>query len=186
MRKAVILTLMALAVLAVFLPYPASAAAQPDRAPAWFANTKSVYPDSEYIWVIGNGATTEDAKKQALIEMSRRFHTTVEAISSDISEYQEITGSTKNDFSETIHFNQYSRIESNEDFFGIRFTEGWFNPKRKAYTVLAYINRNEAEKLYHARIETNMVGIHALMSRTAEHGDPLFAVKLLEICGFGE
>ncbi|GHU60926.1 hypothetical protein FACS189445_1880 [Spirochaetia bacterium] len=112
--------------------------------------------------------------------MSRRFHTTVETISSDISEYQEITGSTKNDFSETIHFNQYSRIESNEDFFGIRFTEGWFNPKRKAYTLLAYIKREEAEKLYHARIETNMDSINALMSRAAEDGDPLFAVKLLE------
>jgi hypothetical protein len=170
---------MVLAVLAAFLPYPASAAAQPDTTPAWFANTESVYPDSEYIWVLGDSVTQENAKNQALIEMSQYFHTTVETVTKDIAEYQEIISATENKISEKLYFNQFSRIESNEDFFGISFTDAWFNPKRKEYTILAYINRKDAEAQYHSRIETNMVGIYALMSTVARNEDPIYSGKLL-------
>ncbi|GHV78277.1 hypothetical protein AGMMS49944_00680 [Spirochaetia bacterium] len=151
----------------------------PANVPVWFTNTQLRYPDSEYIWVVGVGAVQEDAKRQAVIEMSQYFHTTVETVSRYITEYREIVSSAKNEFSEKIALDQYSRIESNEDFFGIRFTDVWFNSKRKEYAVLAYINRKDAEKLYHSRIETNMVGINALMADVAQNGDPLYSVKLL-------
>jgi hypothetical protein len=151
----------------------------PDNAPAWLTNTASVYPESRYIRVMGDGDTPEAAKKQAVIEMSRYFHTTVEAVSEEISEYRETISSAKNDYSDKTRFNEYSRIESNEDFFGIGFTDPWFNPQSKVYTALAYINRKEAEKQYHSRIETNMVGINALMAEVARNNDPLYSFKLL-------
>ncbi|GHT82776.1 hypothetical protein FACS1894137_02320 [Spirochaetia bacterium] len=165
------------AIFAGFLSYPA--AAQSDTAPAWFSSTKAVYPDHEYIWAIGDGDTPDGARKQAMVEMSRYFHTTVESVSKDIAEYRETVGSAKNEFSEKISFDQYSRIESNEDFFGMRFTDVWLNPKSKAYAVLAYIDRKEAEEQYHSRIETNMVGINALMADAAQSDDPLYSFKQL-------
>ncbi|MDR0876582.1 MAG: hypothetical protein LBN21_00900 [Treponema sp.] len=151
----------------------------PDRVPTWFTNTRSLYPDSKFIWVKGEAATPENAKEKALIEMSRYFHTTVEAVSEEISEYRETISSTKNEYSDKTQFNEYSRIESQEDFFGIRFTDPWLNPKNKAYTVLAYINRKDAEEQYRLRVETNMVGINALMAAVTQNDDPLYSLKLL-------
>jgi hypothetical protein len=148
-------------------------------APEWVTNTHSVYPESSYIWIMGDGGTPEDAKKKALAEMSRLFHTTVEAVSEELSVYQEIVGSAKNSYSDKTQFNEYSRIESSEDFFGIRFTDAWFNPQSKAYTVLAFINRKEAEEQYRARIETNMAGINALLAAVSEANDSLYSFKLL-------
>ncbi|GHV75414.1 hypothetical protein AGMMS49942_02350 [Spirochaetia bacterium] len=157
----------------------APAGSVPDSAPAWFTNTRSLYPDSKYIWVKGEGGAPEDAKEKALIEMSRYFHTTVEAVSEEISEYRETIGSGKKDFSDKTRFNEYSRIESREDFFGIRFTDPWFNPQSRAYTVLASINLRETEEQYRSRIETNMAGINALMAAVAQAEDPLYSFKLL-------
>jgi hypothetical protein len=150
-----------------------------ENTSAWFTNTSSMYPENTYIRVMGEGGTQEDAKKQAVVELSRYFHTTVEAVSEEISEYRETISSAKNDYSDKTRFNEYSRIESNEDFFGIGFTDPWFNPQSKKYTVLAYINRKEAENQYRSRIETNMVGINALMAAVAKSGDPLYSFKLL-------
>ncbi|GHV28537.1 hypothetical protein AGMMS4952_12440 [Spirochaetia bacterium] len=148
-------------------------------APEWLTETNYLYPESRYIWMIGESSSPEQAKKNAVIELSRQFHTTVEAISEEISEYQETISSAKNKYSDRTRINQYSRIESNEDFFGIRFTDVWFNPLNETYTVLAFINRKEAEEQYRARIETNMVGINALMAAVARSKDPIYSFKLL-------
>jgi hypothetical protein len=147
--------------------------------PSWVTNTRSLFPDSKFIWVKGEGDTPAAANEKALIEMSRYFHTTVEAVSEEISEYRETISSTKKTYSDKTQFNEYSRIESREDFFGIRFTDPWFNPQRNVYMVLAFINRKDAENQYRLRIETNMAGINALMAAVSQSSDNLYSLKLL-------
>ena len=147
--------------------------------PTWVTNTRSLYPESRFIWVKGEGDTPAAANEKALVEMSRYFHTTVEAVSEEISEYRETISSAKSDYSDKTQFDEYSRIESREDFFGIRFTDPWFNPQRNVYTVLAYINRKDAEEQYHSRIATNMAGINALMAAVSQSSDNLYSLKLL-------
>jgi predicted DNA binding protein len=151
-------------------------------APNWFSAPESVYPIGEYIAVTGSGSSEVEAQKQAMIEMSRYFHTTVKAVSEEIGKYFETDRSGVTEYSDSTWFNTSSSVRVEEELLGLRFTPAWFNTNAKEYTVLAYVNRKEAETMYRAKIELGMAALDAAAAGVADTGDTLYRYRVYEKC----
>jgi hypothetical protein len=165
---------------ALILHGVALALAQPDAASAWLSGIKTQYPDRDYISADGQGPSYEDAEKQALVRMAGYFHTTVEAFNETVAAYSELNGNGKTDALSATNITIRNRTESKEDFLGMRVRQERFHTSAGEWVaVFAYIDRKDAEKQYRSRIETNMIGIDALMSEVSQSDDQFESFKVL-------
>ncbi len=123
------------------------------RVPAWFEHKELSYPSEFYISAIGEGATENEAKNNALSQISLFFHTNAEVCNELIKTYNETE--TKNSYSskETTSIVEKAKIRSQAEFFGVQFT-GSFAVKQRIY-VLAFIERESVFKVYEQEIKQN-------------------------------
>lgn len=103
--------------------------------------------NSDYIAYKGRGETVKEAENNALEQISKYFSM---KIHTEGSEYTIVSGNNK---SQTELQNNIF-VESQTELFAVHYTEPVLNKKQKIYEVIAYINREEAWKIYEARIKT--------------------------------
>ncbi len=122
--------------------------------PAWVQNPYNLYPEAEYLAVIGEGDTRRDAESSAAGALSRIFETNVQVDSVAIQRYNEIAKDggyqTENEKSITETVN----IQSQQTLINVQFGDSYLNDTGRYY-VIAYINRNLTAQIYHEKINKN-------------------------------
>ena len=124
------------------------------EVPSWLKNPEKEFPTSQFVRAIGEGTSQKQAQNDALSSISRYFDTKTEVITGSIKEMSATIEGDESRFSSAQAFRQVSSISSSSEFFCVNFTEGFYNEKTGKYSVLAYINKAEAAKIYRDRISS--------------------------------
>jgi hypothetical protein len=110
-----------------------------------------MFPDSGYIAQRGRGKTLKAAEADAAAQIARY-------ISSQVSSTQgyRITATQANgQVVETLETIDQARIKTEIDLFGIRYADGaFYDAARREWHAAAYIERDEAWRVYAPRIQT--------------------------------
>jgi hypothetical protein len=132
------------------------------------------FPDSLFISAIGMGATAKEAEINALSQISYYFKTTVQAEEQLISQYnQVISGKHTEEFRRT-EMGKHVKTSSEAEFRGVRFTDPWYNPETKTWTIRGYINKHEALENYQKRIDTNVTIVAYLVDMSSQQTELLY------------
>jgi hypothetical protein len=142
-------------------------------APEWALNIQAAYPNSEYIAGRGEGKTQEAAEAKALSEISFYFVRQISAERSSRSSWTEQDGvsAAESRTEENI------LVESQTRLVAVRYAEDpWFNPAKKAWETVAYINRDEGWTVYQPNAKRQADALLALAATAETEKEPFNAV----------
>ena len=128
------------------------------EVPQWIKNPEKVFPTSKYIRAIGEGTSIKAAQNAALTNISLFFDTKIEVLTVAVEKMKQ---NEQEQFSSSQDFEQVTNISSAAEFFGIKYTEPYYDKKSDKYSVLCYIDKEEASKVYKSRIDTLMQTINS-------------------------
>lgn len=149
------------------------------EAPSWLKKPEKDYPTSQFVRAIGEGASQKQAQNDALSSISRYFDTKTEVITGSIKEMNATIEGDETRFSSAQAFRQVSSISSSAEFFCVNFTEGFYNEKTGKYSILAYINKNEAAKIYRDRISNLLDAISSYQNYAKTENETFLAAMAL-------
>ncbi|MDO4506606.1 MAG: LPP20 family lipoprotein [Spirochaetales bacterium] len=118
----------------------ASLAFAKPKAPEWMADVNAVYPQNEYIAMMGTGDTAENAKSEAVGSISRYFSSKVKVNTEASKSFKETNGEIQSNST----LNNTVQIESEMEVFGIEYANPYFAKKEKKWYTVAYINKSKA------------------------------------------
>jgi hypothetical protein len=142
-------------------------------APLWLTRRGAVYPPEQYVTGAGEGKTAEEAREKALAQISLFFRTKVADTRQLFYSYNDALAQT-----EHTRLTRNTVINSEAEFFGVEFAD-IYRDKTGVYHALAYIDREEAARVYEGRIQANALLIGDLIRRYENTGHPKEAVKRL-------
>lgn len=142
------------------------AQAQTERAPEWYIERASVYPDSTYLTAVGSGESRRAAENDAAGALARVFASNVRVESFAEQRYREIVG-TSADYSENERTAvQAVEVESRQQLRNIRFSDAYTDATGRVH-ILAYIHRQQTATIYRGIIDANTRQIERLVERAA-------------------
>ena len=150
-------------------------AAFSQEPPRWLTQRQLVYPPEMYITGVGEGRTREEAEDRAVTHISLFFKTSVNDSRNLLYNYNDALGKSV----ESTSLSQSTRISSEAEFFGVAFTEPYTDRNRTVH-ALAYIDREEALRVYDARIQRDMLLLNAMLERYEHSPNPFAAVRKLQ------
>jgi hypothetical protein len=151
----------------------AACAGAPGPAPEWALNIQAAYPSGEYIAGRGEGQTREAAEAKALSEISFYFVRQISAERSSRSSWTERNGASAAE----SRTEENILVESQTRLVAVRYTEDpWFNPAKKAWETVAYINRDEGWTVYQPNAKRQADALISLVTRAETEKEPFNAV----------
>jgi hypothetical protein len=141
--------------------------------PLWALDTRAVYPDREYIAARGEGTTKVGAEAGAVAEISFYFVRQVTAERSSRSSW-----TTRNNEETTASQTEENvLVESQTRLVTVRLAEDpWFNPAKKVWETVAYINRDEGWTVYEPNAKKQAAALMALVQAAETESEPFNAV----------
>ncbi len=150
--------------------------AKSSKEPKWLKNCKTVFPNSEYISQLGSGKTQEEAKTDALEQLSQYFKTTVNSnLSSSIKAY-----STENSNQKSSSLINNIEVKSEVDFFALQFTESYYLKKEKKYYIVTYIKRADAWNQYKPKVEAQKTEFYEFYNKAQNELDSFLKIGFLK------
>ena len=142
--------------------------------PRWITQQRLVFPPELYVIGVGEGRSREEAEERAVVQISLFFQTSVNDSRKLLYDYNNaIAGG-----GETVAFSQATHITSTVDFFGVAFAESYTDKKRIVH-ALAYIDREEALRVYDARIQRIALMLADILERHEQSPNPFASLKKL-------
>lgn len=148
-------------------------------APSWLTDKELEYPSRRFIAATAEGRTRAEAESLAVAQISLFFNTSTEVRNEAIREFNQAVSNNTTDFSKKTYITENAVIKSEEEFLGVRFANPWLDQKRGVWSALAYINRDEAARIYDSKIAANMAAVSALYDDAARESEALYAAGLL-------
>lgn len=133
---------------------PSSASRSPkENQPQWLLDINSVYPDGEYLAVVGEGDSLSKAQAKAAANMALIFESRVIVDSKVESRFVEMSnnGVFTDSSRETAVTDNISQL-SDQTLLGLKYGESWTDSMGKVYAS-AYLNRQETARLYKSRMD---------------------------------
>jgi hypothetical protein len=135
--------------------------------PDWVTNgMEAAYPQNAYIAVEGRGNSRKAAEADALAALSRYFISNVETITQTAQVFSSETGISE-------HLSERNFVHSASKLFAVRYSSVWFDAHEKLYIVIAYIERDEAWRIFEPRLRREADGFRALWDIAESETAPL-------------
>ena len=156
------------------------------QVPSWLQNKERDFPTSRFISAIGLGVTRGNAEIDAMRGIALFFKSSLVSEQELIKLYEQISLNIARNKSiqetrrQTI-LNQTVGIRTEVELRGIRFTSHYYNEGNRMWTVLVYIDKQEAERIYQNRIVANRSVITSLVSLYEEEIELLYKYVYLRI-----
>lgn len=122
------------------------------EVPRWIKNPEKEYPVSDFVKAVGEGKSLKGAKDDAISGISMYFDVSTEIATVLSKSASEIVSGDKSMFAGEQSYSQVANVTSSSDFFCVSFTDSYYDEKRDTYSVLAYIKKSDAAKIYNSRI----------------------------------
>ena len=124
-----------------------------------------------YIAQTGYGETKEIAENNALSAISKFFQTSISVSTKEQTVITESKSESK--ISEEVF------VKSQTELFAVRYTKAKFDRKQKLYEVTAYINRDEAWRIYEPKLKELSDSFESLYITAISQDDPLLKISWL-------
>jgi hypothetical protein len=125
-----------------------------EEKPEWVTNPESRYPDDQYLSAVGIGDTANEAKAQAVSQLSQIFEVKVKSTFEGVEKYKEIIENDKKvQTSEEIAVTEEVRLESDQSLINVQYSDVYVGEDARNYAV-AYIDRDKTADIYESRIDT--------------------------------
>lgn len=149
-----------------------------EKVPAWFEHKEVVYPSEIYVSAVGEGDSDAEAKISAVSQIALFFNTSAEVYNDLLKEYNEIESDKNYSNVEKTEITEMATIRSSAEFFGVQFSD-CLSVKNRVY-VCAFINREEAFKVYDSEIKQNTAVVQSLLKSAQNDANPVRAAKNAE------
>lgn len=143
--------------------------------PSWYGHQETLFPSEFYITAVGEGENRTEAEIDAVAKLSLYFRTTTDINNQLLKNYHEIDSDDGYDFSKKTKITERAKISSQAEFLGVQFAEGFVLDGK--FTLLAYIERNQAFGVYSQRIKTNCAVLESLLLVAEEYSNPVLGVE---------
>ncbi|MDR2135277.1 MAG: hypothetical protein LBO76_01550 [Treponema sp.] len=167
------------AIFPVLLLVCGAGALSAQNAPSWYLDRENAYPSQFYISAVGEGASRSAAETAAVAGVSLFFNTSTQIRNEAIREFNQVVTDTTSELSKRTHIDEHAVVRSEEEFLGVQFADPWYDPGRKIWAALAYIDKREASKIYGSRISANMGALRAIAADAETEPEPLYVCGLL-------
>ena len=137
-------------------------------APDWFVNTEAVYPDSQYIAIIGEGFSKPESLAAAEQELGKYFGQNVK---STVTATEEWSGNDKEGYVNNKNLNKEYTITFDVDLFAVKKTKPWYNADTGSFFVCAYIDRESAFEMYRPTIIKARTDFHNFYNDSIDETD---------------
>ncbi|MCL2186260.1 MAG: hypothetical protein FWB86_10465 [Treponema sp.] len=129
-----------LLLLSVFL-FSSCASVPSADAPAWAVDMEAEFPFDKFLAQKGKGKNVSEAEAAAGRALAQYFQVNI------IVEAREEAVSRGNNPTEITNIESTIR-QVNIDLFAYQYTKSWYNQKERLYEIAAFINRDEAWKIF--------------------------------------
>ena len=119
-----------------------------EEAPEWYWDRRKLFPDREYISALGTAHTEKEARNDALSQLAVFFESNVSVSNEATFSVTEATGVS----SVVREMSGKTLVYSNAELPSVKFTESFYNPSQKEFSICAYINKKEAASALSAQI----------------------------------
>ena len=146
------------------------------QAPIWMQNPYKIYDQTKYICGVGSATDIENAKMQALADISRYFEAQVS--SSTLTQESETT-KVKNNRADTQTLSSYEaqvKVFSDVKLEFAILDDSWQDPDTKLIWVLMLLDKDKLRPKYRERIAANET---ALQNYLSNDGNPFAKVAAL-------
>ena len=147
--------------------------------PSWLTKADKLYPAAEYVKAIGEGTSIKTAQNQAISQISLFFDTKSEVVAEALKKSEAVLEDGRSVFSMSQSLKQNIKISSEADFFCVQFTDAYYSKKSDRYSVLAYINKENAAKVYNSRISAMMEAVKSYRNYAQSSDEPFLAASAL-------
>lgn len=146
------------------------------KNPSWLTSPEIEFPSKDFLRAVGEAYTEKKAKSDALSEIALNFKANARVLNKSIQNLEIFSDDDRTNYSKSQTMHQEMEISSDVDLFCVQFTDSFYNKKSKKYSVLAYINRDEASKVLQAKIEPLRKEIKNLSSFAKAETEKLYIV----------
>ena len=132
----------------LFLIEISAFAAKKQQIPEWVLNLESVFPTEHFITKEGIGKTQDEARLNALSEISFFFDTRVNSIKEAHYNALETEDANGKSFKTQKELQTSTRLNSNIHLNSVEFEKPWKDKKKKEWHCLCYIKRENLWNQY--------------------------------------
>lgn len=144
------------------------------KTPDWILDLDKAYSAKLYLRAVGTGNSESYAKDNAITSISMFFKTKAKVFNQAAQSYNQMENLKKDSVTKTSTLDQKIAISSESEFFGVEFSEPFYNVKEKKYYILAYINRENASLIYENKIESLLNCYTDLAKSIVNEKEPLY------------
>lgn len=145
-----------------------SCASSPQKVPQWALNLEAAYPSEQYLAAKGAGKDADAARLAASKSIAFYFSSRIQA---QIHENTVREGDGPAQSVITLE----TFVESQVELIALRFTEAWYNRDDKVWEAAAFIDRDEAWRIYRSEAEKQAGTLLNLVKAADRDGDPFSA-----------
>lgn len=155
--------------IAIFIPLFAA-------PPKWLIELEKVYPTEKFIRAIGEGSTIKKAETEAISSISLNFNAKTKVINNAIKDYNSVIEENKTKISKSYALTQETTITSESEFLCVKFSDSYYDKKKKTYYLVGYIDRTEVSGIYEQKIYGLMTTIQTILNYATEENEGLYSV----------
>lgn len=155
--------------IAIFIPLFAA-------PPKWLTELEKVYPTDKFIRAIGEGTTIKKAETEAISSISLNFNARTKVINNAIKDYNSVIEENKTKISKSYALTQETTISSESEFLCVKFSDSYYDKKKKTYYLVGYIDRNEVSGIYEQKIYGLMTTIQTILNYATDEYESLYSV----------
>lgn len=134
--------------------------------PAWMDDLNTLYPEDQFLAVIGEGDSLQKAKANAASDVALIFQNRITVDNTMESRYEELMSSgVLAGVSESTTITENINQQSNQELTNMKYGESWVDNMGRTY-VIGYIDRFETGNLYKVRIEDQAKVVVHLLGRS--------------------
>ncbi|MDR0683955.1 MAG: hypothetical protein LBF83_02360 [Spirochaetaceae bacterium] len=158
----------------------ASCATASAPMPEWYQNTDAVYPRERFIAYEGRGGTVALARQNALADLAAYFEQEVRKEGTASIRMIEQQGAAGTAVEKTRRIEEAITVTVKRNLTAVRYAEdAWRHPATKEYVTVAYMDREEAWKVYHPQAQKAADTLTLLFYGAREEADPFTRALLL-------
>lgn len=146
-----------------------------DVVPAWFLDTESAFPASQYIAKMADGTSDVQAKNNSMAELASYFSINVNRVMESNEK-----GAKVNEEASTIIRSYNSTVITTTDLnlFALETTACYYNKANKKWYCVAYISKEKAWSIYEPTILEKEQKFLSLYNYAVEETDPIKKIML--------
>jgi len=129
-------------------------------APKWMARLNDVYPEADYLAVVGEGDTRRDAESDATGALVRIFGSNIKVESEAVVRYHEMEKDSGGSYELEKSASKQVDVLAQHKLYNMQYSDPYIDNEGRVH-VVGYLDRKKTAKIYKDKIDKNSESIAA-------------------------